>query len=320
MVKVLLSKSKVLIFCFFIIAELLLCKASRQDLSLFLPPPKLIQQQVLVLRGGARHDDEDANLSRRRKMPPSYARKYPSKGPEKPYQRRDNAYYNKRAASSRRRAPSALNTAASLAKKTIDVTSAAAWTTLKGSGKAAFYLAAPKHVERREMVGVWRLDQSVGDKFSTVCAANVEFTTKGDVMVKYDDQTFITPFLFRERKWPQSCTVEFEARAFQGPHDEKPVLMRYKGYFRRKLADSNVIKIVGDIYAVSKTGWRRGDGKRIGSFVARRRLLKRRQNDESATEDEFEEDFDSNMEDYTDDEENSDVYDGGISDDEYDDY
>ena len=320
MVKVLLSKSKVLIFCLFIIAELSLCKASRQDHSLILPPPKLIQQQVLVLRGGARYDDEDANHSRRRKMPPPNARKYPSKGPENPYQRRDNQYYNKRAPSSRR-APNALNTAASLAKKTIDVTSAAAWTTLKGSGKAAFYLAAPKHVERREMIGVWRLDQSVGDKFSTVCAANVEFTPKGDVMVKYDDQTFVTPFLFRERTWPQSCTVEFEARAFQGPHDEKPVLMRYKGYFRRKLADSNVIKIVGDIYAVSKTGWRRGDGKRIGSFVARRRLLKRRQNDDSATEEEFEEDFDSNMEDYSDDEEeNYDVYDGGISDDEYDDY
>jgi hypothetical protein len=125
----------------------------------------------------------------------------------------------------------------------------------------------------------------------------VEFTPRGEVVVKFEDEVFTTTYLFRERSWPQSCTIEFEARAFQGPNDEKPVLMRYKGYFRRKMADSSVIKIVGHIYLIQKKGLRRGDGRRIGSFVARRRLTKPRlrrpeEDDYEEEDDEFEEDFD----------------------------
>jgi hypothetical protein len=52
-----------------------------------------------------------------------------------------------------------LNSAAGLAKKTASLTTSAAVGTVKGSGKAAFYLVSPKHVARREVWGVWRLDQ-----------------------------------------------------------------------------------------------------------------------------------------------------------------
>lgn len=320
-----------LLFTILEVSELVsLCKANLQDQNLISPPSKWIREQLVVLRGGDRYDEGDDRHDEeddrpRRKKPTSNMRRHPAQKPERSYRRQENPY-STRSSPPRRRDLSALNAAASVAKKTIDITSAAAWTTLKGSGKAAFYLAAPKHVERREVIGVWRLDQSIGDKLSTVCAANVELTLKGDVIVNYDDQTFVTPFLFRERNWPQSCTIEFEARAFQGPHDEKPVLMRYKGYLRRKLADSNVIKIVGDIYAVSKTGWRRGDGKRIGSFVARRRLIKKRRDirEEDDLEDDdgcMEEDFDDSLEDYEDEEGNYDE-DGAEIDsyDEYDEY
>lgn len=77
----------------------------------------------------------------------------------------DDYYYPPRPSSSYRRRSrrnkrgSALNTAATLAKRTVDLTTAAAWTTLKGSGKAAYYLASPKHVTRNEIYCVWRLDQ-----------------------------------------------------------------------------------------------------------------------------------------------------------------
>jgi hypothetical protein len=184
-----------------------------------------------------------------------------------------------------------LTTAASLAKKTADLTSAAAWSTIKGSGKAAFYLVSPKHVPRQDIWGVWRLDQSIEDH--AVCAANVEFTPRGDVIVKFfgdDTKLFATQYLFRERNWPQSCTIEFEARAFQGPNDSSPVLMKYKGYFRRKLADPSVVKIVGHIYTVQKKGWRRGDGKKVGTFVARRRLTKKQRT--TAVDDDEESDYD----------------------------
>jgi hypothetical protein len=126
------------------------------------------------------------------------------------------------------------------------------------------------------------------------CAANVEFTPRGEVVVKYKDEIYETTYLFRERSWPQSCTIEFEARAFQGPNDEEPVLMRYKGYFRRKMADSRVIKIVGHIYEVPRKGlWRKGrTGRRVGSFVARRRLAKREAREEEFQEEEYDDDYD----------------------------
>ena len=131
------------------------------------------------------------------------------------------------------------------------------------------------------------------------CAANVEFTPRGDVLVNYQNQTYETTYLFRERSWPQSCTIEFEARAFQGPQDEEPVLMRYKGFFRRKLVDANVIKIVGYIYEVPRKGrmWRGGGkGRKVGMFVARRRLVKRearRKEEEEQYDEEYDlEEFD----------------------------
>ena len=181
-----------------------------------------------------------------------------------------------------RRQSGVFSAATKLAKTTADLTTAAAWTTLKGSGKAAMYLLSPKHVSRSEIYGVWRLDQSIttttttssarrrqqrgsdlsssttSSSSSSFCAANVEFTSRGDVLVRFEGRTTATPYIFRERNpyWPQSsATIEFEAKAFQGPQDSSPqVLLRYKGYFRRKLADPSVIKIVGHIYAVQKLG------------------------------------------------------------------
>lgn len=134
------------------------------------------------------------------------------------------------------------------------------------------------------------------------CVANVEFSPRGEVIVKYKDDVYETTYLFRERSWPQSCSIEFEARAFQGPNDEEPVLMKFKGYFRRKMADSSVIKIVGNIYEVPRQGlWRKGrTGRKVGTFVARRRMTKR----EVREEDEFDE-----YDDEYDFEEMEDVYD-----------
>jgi len=115
-------------------------------------------------------------------------------------------------------------------------------------------------------------------------------------VVKYKEEIYETTYLFRERSWPQSCTIEFEARAFQGPQDEEPVLMKFKGSFRRKMADSRVIKIVGNIYEVPQKGlWQKGrTGRKVGTFVARRRLTKRETREEFE-EEEYDENY--NLED-----------------------
>ena len=184
--------------------------------------------------------------------------------------------------------PNLASTAANLAKKSLDVTTSATLSTLKGTGKAAFYLASPKHVSREEIWGIWRLDQVLlrgPDRESAVsCAANVELTPKGDVVTKYKEEEYQTVYLFKSRSWPRSCSIEFEARAFQGPGDDVPVSYLYKGTFRRKMADRGVVKIVGKVYEIPKKGgfWRKGGGAsgpgvEVGSFVARRRISRQQE-------------------------------------------
>lgn len=146
------------------------------------------------------------------------------------------------------------------------------------------------------------------------CAANVEFTSRGDVLVKYGENTYVTPFLFCERGWPQSCSIDFEARAFQGPNDEEPIMVRYKGSFRRKIADSNIVKIVGTIYEVKRKGLWKGQPRKIGTFVARRRIAKRPSFRKDEQEDDFDEEFEDdfaneNEDDSQEDEEEGDDYD-----------
>lgn len=181
----------------------------------------------------------------------------------------------------------ALNQAKDLTQKSLSMATSATISTLKTSGKAAYYLTAPKFVTKREIVGVWRLDQSIGQ---AVCAANIEFTPQGDAITKYKGEEDSHGYLFQSRSWPRSCTIEFEAKAFQGPGDEVPVSYYYKGYFRRKIADKNVIKIVGKIYEIRRSKFGKGRanaGREVGSFVARRRLTasdRNRISDDRSTE------------------------------------
>lgn len=172
------------------------------------------------------------------------------------------------------------------------------------------------------------------------CAANIELTPRGEVLVRYQDQVFVSIFLFRERNWPQSCTIEFEARAFQGPHDAEPIRIRYKGYFRRKITDHSVVKMIGHMYAVperKRKRFGRGGGptkshKKIGTFVARRRLSKRgklqqHKDDDDDDDEEFEDydddedfedaDFDEEDEEDDDFEDDDEDYDVGEDEDEY---
>lgn len=145
----------ILIFALFNIV----CVASR---STRIPPlaiqtirlPVSIRNGISV-RGGFGDDDthDDEPLSRR--PPSSRSLKRGSS------QQRRGPPPSKRVPPPRRRkpGPSTLETVASLAKKTIDLTTSAAWGTIKGSGKAAFYLVSPKYVSREESWGIWRFDQ-----------------------------------------------------------------------------------------------------------------------------------------------------------------
>lgn len=94
------------------------------------------------------------------KQPPPFAGRGSSparRGP--PPARRGPPPSRRRPPPRHRHSPSVLSSVTGLAKKTADLTATATVSTLKGSGKAAFYLVSPKHVTRREVWGVWRLDQ-----------------------------------------------------------------------------------------------------------------------------------------------------------------
>ena len=239
-------------------------------------------------------DEDDEDLPKRR--PPTTNRPIQNTRPNK-----KTIMTNKR----KKKPSKSLSIASSIARTTVDWTSRAAWSTLKGTGAAAVQLASPAHrrpISIRELAGRWRLDQCLWSRSSRsgssdiLCAANVELTPRGQVLVvllqdpeqKPDSElklpssttttTLTTKYVFHSNSWPKSSRLEFQARAFQGPRDLHPILVHYQGSVRRKVADPSVLKIVGHMYQVvrpPRNGKPAKLGKRIGTFVARRRLSKR---------------------------------------------
>jgi len=258
----------------------------------------------------SRYDEESdeepvPRPARRTTNRPATRPRHPQPSPQRDHRRRPppNRYAGPPSNRGRRSRSKAgvLGNAASLAKKSVDMTTSAAAVSGKAAGKAAFYLVSPKHVTRKEVWGVWRLDQQVGtsaDGPMEACAANVELTHRGDCITKYKDEVYRTPYTFVEKSWPRSCSVEFEARAYQGPNDDQPVTMLYKGYFRRKIADKRVVKIVGKIYQVRRGMLgRKGKRELVGTFVARRRITAPPREEEDF-DDDYDDEYDDEYDDY----------------------
>ena len=198
------------------------------------------------------------------------------------------------------------NLATRFAKSSLSFSKKAVGTTVKTSGKAAFYLMRPKAISESEIWGLWRLDQQVGLKQST---ANIELTRSGLVIVRAGDEIiWKAPFRFVTPTWPKMPRVEFEARAFQpntkGGKPGKAWVMFYKGHLERKVADKSVIKMQGKLYEIERPKGMFGKElpvryNKVGSFVGRRRII-------IQEDDENEDEYD----DYDDDEEENDGYGG----------
>lgn len=306
---------------------------------------KLHAYPFLTVRGGysdydGNYDDDYDEYDMEPEYPPPRRRPPPQRPPpqrsppqrhQQQQQQRPHSRMKKHRPPPKRRVPrqparrskppgsEVLDKTKELAKKSVDLATTATVSSIKTSGKAAYYLTAPKFVQRKEIFGSWRLDQSVGD---SACAATIELTPRGDVITRYEGEESSTGYLFQSRKWPRSCTIEFEAAAFQGPSDDRPVRYYYRGSFRRKMADKNVIKITGKIYEVKVSRFGRGKsgpGEEVGSFVARRRISRKDGGDRDGGdgrkgEDENADVYDDNYDDFYDDDD--DYYD----DDNYDEY
>jgi hypothetical protein len=154
--------------------------------------------------------------------------------------------------------------------------------TLKTSGKAAHYLISPKHVERNELLGLWRIDQQIN---TVTTSRNIELTKNNDVVVgvtesqhnamvsptssnkrrrRTDDEALqqqqssssTPPWKFIPSKWPRPARVEFWIR--QSPYETNHgnesqsivLLLLYVGTVHRKLAARHVLKLKGTIYQI----------------------------------------------------------------------
>ncbi|CAM9411075.1 unnamed protein product [Scytosiphon promiscuus] len=140
------------------------------------------------------------------------------------------------------------------------------------SMKAMVSALQPKSVGLGEILDTWKIEQIVGKPPGRVtkCAATVEFRRDGTVATSFDGRESVSDFTFRAHAWPRACTIEFEAKAFQGPWDEEPVWKVYKGFFSRKLLDTKMITLEGTIYdTAGKMMWKRK--VKSGVFTARRR-------------------------------------------------
>lgn len=116
--------------------------------------------------------------------------------------------------------------------------------------KSAVDLLAGKHVSQQQIVGKWRLHQEVTLRkgITVSCPSTFELLKNGSVVTTFEDQVYLSSYVFKERQWPRYCTIQFEARAFKGPGDKEPVLMLYKGYFKRSILNSKVILMRGKVY------------------------------------------------------------------------
>lgn len=184
--------------------------------------------------------------------------------------------------SSRRRRPVAKKPTSHwtqrMASSSLKMTSQIAWGAVQQTGKVAYQLVKPRHVDAREVAGLWRLDQSVvtsgGSDLASVATVELDPRKRIVILKLPDGTTVIKPFTFSKTRLG-SWKTEFVTPAFLV--GDSPRLYGYRGTWQRKLADKRVIKLVGKIYSVRKQRFGKEKGKYlfaqpVGSFVARRRM------------------------------------------------
>jgi hypothetical protein len=200
-----------------------------------------------------------------------------------------------------------------LASQSLQMGGQLAWNAVKQPGKVAYHLIRPKHVDAFELGGLWRLDQQITSPKCLASVATVELDPKRKRVILNNGKE-IVPYTFTKSKMlGSSFQTEFIARAFL--MGDTPRLYGYRGTWQRKLADTNVIKLVGKIYKVRKPRFGNGPyqfvGAPVGTFVARRRV----QLLDDDEEDEYDDEYDAGGE-YDNDEEELEEEEGHFEEDE----
>ena len=213
-----------------------------------------------------------------------------------------------------------------MASSSLKMTSQLAWGAVQQTGNLAYHIVKPRHVDIRELTGLWRLDQSIvgttsggsGNDMASVATVELDARQKVVRLKLPNGKTVVEPFLFQKTRMGTYKT-EFVVPAFLV--GETPRLYGYRGTWQRKLADKRVIKLVGKIYTVRKQRFGKEKGKYlfaqpVGTFVARRRM-KLSSSEEDDEDDNLEDESDEGFEDH--DEEDNEANESGSVSDAYDD-
>ena len=185
-----------------------------------------------------------------------------------------------------------------MASDSFKLTSKVAWKTMTVPGKVAYQLLRPKYVDEKEVAGLWRIDQQVtgrGDRLIS-SVATVELDPRRHVVIVQQPadgagskKPWIEPYKFQKTRLG-SYKTEFVASAFLV--GSKTRRYGYRGTWQRKMADKQVLKLVGKIYELKKNRLSKGFtfGDPVGTFVARRRV--------QMEEDDFDDDDDNEYDQY----------------------
>ena len=137
----------------------------------------------------------------------------------------------------------------------------------KKSIKSSVDFLASAHVMQSKILGKWRLHQEIEVRKGIIlsCPATIEFLDDSTLSTFFNDEEYKSEYSFKEKNWPQKCSISFNAKAFQGPKDAEPINLYYHGYFKRSLLNPNIIFIRGKVYSLKgKSFWKQQ--KKIGKF------------------------------------------------------
>lgn len=161
-----------------------------------------------------------------------------------------------------------------LRKASLDIVSKLSTGLIKMSRKSLKYgfdLLAGKHASLDQIIGKWKLTQDVEIKPGVIysCPATFKLLRNGTIITSCNGKVYYTKYSFKERQWPQTCRIKFDAFAFQPPGEEEPINLLYSGYFKRSILNKKVLLIRGKVYQMTGKLWR--SRKRLGKFKASQR-------------------------------------------------